>query len=241
MTVTPLRVVEHYVSTQGEGPCVGYLTQFVRFAGCNLKCPTWPCDSQFAIDPKQYREEQKTLWPKEVVAQIKHLRSLTGATNVCFTGGEPFLQSHDALLEVIRTMGGEEVNWEAFTNGTFEIPETFFQAGLEPVMDWKLPGSGEKTFVVQRSRNLRRMTNYMQGAVKFTIANEQDFNVALEVWESIVQDSNVPVFAGPVWDGAAGGGWSPTDVVDLIKKHKVPWRLNVQVHNFIYGAQTRGT
>ncbi len=239
MASTPLRIVEHYVSTQGEGPRVGYLTQFVRFAGCNLKCALWPCDSQFAIDPKLYREEQKPFWPKELVAQIKQHRQLTGATNVCFTGGEPFLQNNDALLETVRLMRDEEAHWEAFTNGTLEIPEKLFDLGLEPVMDWKLPGSGEPTWLVQRSRNLRRMSNFGVGTVKFTIANEEDFNVALQVWEALVQDSGVQVFAGPVWDKP--GAWGATDIVDLIKKHKVSWRLNIQVHNFIYGAQTRGT
>ena len=237
MPETPLRLVEHYVSTQGEGPHVGVLTQFVRFAGCNLKCPLWPCDSQFAIDPKLYREEMYQRWPAELAADTKEKAKASGAVNICLTGGEPFLQNHDALFKFIKECHFEDVlKWEAFTNGTFEIPEHFFAIGVKPVMDWKLPGSGEDTWLNTRSRNLKKMATY-GGSVKFTIANKEDFAVAFQVWESIVMDSGVDVFVGPVW----GPDWGATDVVNLITQLKVPWRLNVQVHNFIYGAQTRGT
>jgi|ERR1700746_157342 len=235
---TSLRLVEHYVSTQGEGPRVGTLTQFVRFAGCNLKCALWPCDSQFAIDPKLYREEQYPRRPWELAADIDKMRKETGAANICFTGGEPFLQPHVGIIHLLRTMfESHAAPWttEAFTNGTFEVPAEVFLMGMQLVMDWKLPGSGEKTWVASRSRNLTQMATY-GGAVKFTIANEADFDVAMDVWNVVVQDSDVPVFVGPVWDMM-----TPEAVVDLIKKHKVPWRLNVQVHNYVYGAQVRGT
>jgi 7-carboxy-7-deazaguanine synthase len=238
-----LRLIEHYVSTQGEGPRVGTLTQFVRFAGCNLKCPLWPCDSQFAIDPKLYRSEQVMLKPWDVAEDIKKVKAQTGAFNICLTGGEPFLQNHEALLTLIRGLKGEPFMWEAFTNGTFEIPEEFFEFGLCPVMDWKLPGSGEDTWVNARSRNLHLMQKYDAGAVKFTIANDTDFGIAMNVWDVLVKDTGVPVFAGPVWQDATEGvvGWGATDVVNRMTEYKVPWKLNVQVHNFIYGAQTRGT
>ena len=234
-----LRLVEHYVSTQGEGPRVGRVTQFVRFAGCNLRCPLWPCDSQFAIDPALYRGEMYSQWPGELAATILQKRKDTGADNVCFTGGEPFLQQHDMLLEVLQKLKDSDLHFEAFTNGTFEIPERFFLSGLSPVMDWKLPGSGEDTFLAERSRNFQLMNKYQQGAVKFTVADEVDFRTALAVWSMLIMDSNVPVFVGPIWDKE--GAWGAKNVVDLIIEHKVPWRLNVQVHNFIYGAQTRGT
>jgi 7-carboxy-7-deazaguanine synthase len=238
--MTALRLIEHYVSTQGEGPRVGTLTQFVRFAGCNLKCAKWPCDSEFAINPKLYRDEQKSMYHHEVAQKARDLRTLTGALNICLTGGEPFLQPNEELLRLLKQLniqGGGAYTFEAFTNGTFEVSEAFFEAGLRLVMDWKLPGSGEQTWINQRTRNLTRMAYGGGHAVKFTIADEADFDVALQVWDAVVMDSAVEVFVGPVWDDK----WGATDVVDLIKKYKVPWRLNVQIHNYIYGAQVRGT
>jgi 7-carboxy-7-deazaguanine synthase len=233
-----LRLIEHYVSTQGEGPRVGTMTQFVRFAGCNLKCPLWPCDSQFAIDPKLYREEQKQIKPWVLGEQIEKVRDQTGAFNICLTGGEPFLQNHEALLAMLRRIGSNVgYTIEAFTNGTFEIPEEFFELKVHPVMDWKLPGSGEDTWIQSRARNLQLMAKYEAGAVKFTIADETDFEYAKNIWDVLIADTGVPVFAGPVWSDS----WGATDITGFIQRYKMPWKLNVQVHNFIYGAQTRGT
>jgi 7-carboxy-7-deazaguanine synthase len=234
-----MRLIEHYTSTQGEGPRVGTLTQFVRFAGCNLSCALWPCDSQFAIDPKLYREEQYPRAPWELAADIEKMQRETGASNVCFTGGEPFLQPHKELIQLLHAMyESHQVEWqtEAFTNGTFEVPVEVFLMGLQLVMDWKLPGSGEKVWLNERSRNLAEMSKY-GGVVKFTVANELDFEFALDVWNALVQDSGVSVFVGPVWSDT----WTASNVVDLIKKHKVPWRLNVQIHQYIYGHNVRGT
>jgi hypothetical protein len=28
--------------------------------------------------------------------------------------------------------------------------------------------------------------------------------------------------------------------VEYLKKHKLPWRLNVQLHNYVYAPQERG-
>jgi 7-carboxy-7-deazaguanine synthase len=235
--MTALRLLEHYTSTQGEGPRVGVLTQFIRFAGCNLKCASWPCDSEFAIDPKLYREEQKPYRSYELTNLIKQERKATGASNCCLTGGEPFLQDNEELLHMVEELPAAEYTWEAFTNGTFEIPEDFFRHGVVPVMDWKLPGSGEETWIASRARNLKLMEKYGIGVVKFTIADANDFFIAMQVWSTMVQDTDIDVFVGPVW----GEKWGATDIVDLIKKNKVPWRLNIQVHQYIYGVNVRGT
>ena len=234
-----MRLVEHYTSTQGEGPRVGTLTQFVRMAGCNLKCPGWPCDTPFAIFPDQYREEQFSRQPWELVSDIEKMYKETGAANICFTGGEPFLQPHKEIIGLLqRLFDGPEPPWttEAFTNGTFQVPAEWFLMGGQLVMDWKLPGSGEKTWVEERSLNLTQMATY-GGSVKFTVADEHDFGIAMDLWTTIVKHSGVPVFVGPVW----GREWGAVQIVDLIKQHKVPWRLNIQTHNYIYGAQKRGT
>ena len=236
-----LRLIEHYTSTQGEGPRVGALTQFVRFAGCNLRCPLWPCDSQFAIDPKLYRDEQRQVYPNVLAQEIIQMSKETGAQNICLTGGEPFLQNGESLEELVRVLARHSTSRfsiEAFTNGTYEIPEWAFELGIHPVMDWKLPGSGEKTFLASRSRNVRQMQRNSMGCVKFTVKDVEDFSVAVQVYETMIKDFDVPVYVGAVWSDT----WGPKDVLRLMKLHKVSdWRLNVQVHNFIYGAQTRRT
>jgi 7-carboxy-7-deazaguanine synthase len=230
-----LRLLEHYTSTQGEGPRVGEMTQFVRFAGCNLSCALWPCDSGFAIDPKLYRKEQKVKTALEIADGIRGQLRDTGASNICFTGGEPFLQPKEDLLSVINELHGEGYKFEVFTNGTIDIPIEFFRAGLTPVMDWKLPGSGEEWHNETRINNFMRLLDF-SGSIKFTIATYEDFSTALSIWQQFIDGEKIEVFAGVVWNKM-----SPERLVEWIKREKLPWRLNVQIHNYVYGAHTRGT
>jgi len=65
-----MRLSELYTSIQGEGPRVGQPVQFMRFAGCNLRCPSWPCDTQHAIDAARYRHEWETVTPEELAGRV---------------------------------------------------------------------------------------------------------------------------------------------------------------------------
>lgn len=230
-----LRLLEHYTSTQGEGPQVGVMSQFVRFAGCNLRCPLWPCDSQFAIDPKLFEHNYISVTPQELADRIRRERDRAGAHNIVFTGGEPFLQKKADLLQTMIELDHEGFTFEAFTNGTLPFDEDMLNLGLQPVMDWKLPGSGEGAYSPTRVVNVGLMIGYSQGVVKFTIADRNDYETAIKIWQDYIGDK-LPVYAGPVWSKLEA-----KQLVEWIKQNRLPWTLNVQIHNYVYGAHTRGT
>lgn len=220
-----MRLSEVYTSTQGEGPRVGLPTIFVRFAGCNLKCPGWACDTQHAIDPKLYRNEWKELGPEQIFEMIMDEHVRTNARNVCFTGGEPFLQEHDRLRLLISMLRQEIFELEAFSNGTIEWPGRIVHR-LDFVLDWKLSGSRETkhdTDVVWF--NASRLG--VGDAIKFTVCDENDLQEAYDTWMKLQSKKiyGVQFFCGPVW-----GKMEPSAVVDWILKHRVPWRLNIQTH-----------
>ena len=97
-----MRVNEIFYSIQGEGAMAGTPAIFVRFSGCNLKCPF--CDTNH--EPyKEMTEEDILYW----VAQYP-------ADWVIFTGGEPTLQLTDELVKRIHTECLKSVAIE--TNGT---------------------------------------------------------------------------------------------------------------------------
>ena len=73
--------VEIFESLQGEGRNTGRPCVFLRFAGCNLKCP-W-CDTDTAA---RFR-----LSLEETLAEVGQYR----ARSVILTGGEPTLQLHE--------------------------------------------------------------------------------------------------------------------------------------------------
>jgi 7-carboxy-7-deazaguanine synthase len=223
-----LRISEIYTSFQGEGPRVGEPTVFVRFAGCNLRCPAWPCDTQHAIDPERYRNEWETLEPGEVANRIFSEMTATGARNICFTGGEPFLQQPGELQKLCQYLGSRP-SLEVFTNGTIDWPSwAIFRMNF--VLDWKLTGSGEIIEPERLIRNVSRI-NRIHDAIKFTIASKEDFDEAVGLYERFGSNLSLPpVYCGPVWNMV-----DPRDVAVWIIDAKLPWRLNIQTHKYIFG------
>lgn len=213
------------------------MTQFVRFAGCNLKCPGWPCDTPYSIDPKLYRAEQQTVSAEKLANDILDVANHTGAANICFTGGEPLIQPQGELVEVIARIRRKEKSWidyfEIFTNGTQAINPRLAELAAF-VVDWKLPGSGEVPVGFGIRLNNLKVLETTSDSVKFVIAEQRDLESALDYWSEFLSDSIMQIFVGPAW-----GKFEAERIVDFVKEHKLPWRLNIQVHNYIYGGPTR--
>lgn len=98
------RVNDIFYSLQGEGRNTGRVAIFIRFAGCNLKCPF--CDTDFA----QYEE----MSDEDILNRIKSYPSRF----VVLTGGEPSLQVDRQLVDLLHKHG-YELAME--TNGTHPI------------------------------------------------------------------------------------------------------------------------
>lgn len=239
-----LRLLEHYVSVQGEGPRVGVPTQFVRFAGCNLKCPAWPCDTPHAIDPKLYRKEQKLVSVEDLSMAIIQMAAEQGADNVCLTGGEPYLQSDADLLELCgRLYDTFALDVEMFTNGTLPFhPDLLDYVGH--VCDWKLVGSGEGGINDTRVNNMKMMYGSDKPglhAIKFTVANMVDFDEAQDIVDGYRLDGGIMgkdqpwITIGRVWNGAL----SDADVVRELLERGLGWRFNMQMHQHIWPANER--
>ena len=105
-----MRINEIFYSLQGEGYFTGTPAVFVRFAGCNLRCPF--CDT----DHEPFTE----MTPEEVVEEVGRYP----ARHVVITGGEPSLQLTGTLVEALHA-AGKFVAVE--TNGTHPLP---------PEVDW---------------------------------------------------------------------------------------------------------
>ncbi len=109
------RVNELFYSLQGEGFHTGEAAVFVRFSGCNLRCPF--CDTDFSA----YRE----MTGEEIILQIKDYPSRF----VVLTGGEPTLQVDDSLIALFHEHG-YVVAME--TNGTRQWPEALDWSTVSP-------------------------------------------------------------------------------------------------------------
>jgi 7-carboxy-7-deazaguanine synthase len=227
-----LRLSEVYLSVQGEGPRVGLPTVFVRFAGCNLRCEGWACDTPFAIYPELFRKDSALLDPGDVADRVLQVAE-PGTASICFTGGEPFLQNHDAFFELVRILGQHFDTFEVFTNGTIEFPEWALE-WFYFIMDWKMPGSGEDPNNGNRIKNIARLTD--GDAVKFVLKDETDFKCAIKYWEEYLLplSADIQTYYGKVWDAV-----EDKDLVNWVLSHRLPWRLNLQTHNYIWPPAER--
>lgn len=234
-----MRVSEVYASTQGEGPNVGKTTVFVRFGGCNLRCPGWPCDTQHAIDP-QYRDEWDKLTPEELYLTIDRTARLAGANIITLTGGEPFLQPDHDLKVLVELLARSFYEIDCFSNGTILYPQ-WAAKQIQFIMDWKLPGSGETKFGPYNQSRLVNLEKFrethIRQSVKFVIKDYDDYLEAKSLYAKYLQDfMNINVYYGRVWDCEI----TNADLVEWVMKDQLPWLLNVQIHNYIWPANERG-
>ena len=86
------KINEIFYSIQAEGYYSGYPAVFIRFSGCNLKCP-W-CDTKNHNEGKEYTKE-------ELEQEVEKLTNGNTEIIIVFTGGEPTLQlsNEEELLE----------------------------------------------------------------------------------------------------------------------------------------------
>ena len=228
-----LRLVEHYTSVQGEGPRTGILTQFVRLAGCNMRCPGWPCDTQHAINPDIYRKNSYVQTAEELFQACLG----KAGRNICLTGGEPLLQDRNGHLQELieRLTASLDYSVEVFTNGSFDIPPWMLDR-CTIMMDWKLTGSGEGE-TARDTRRVNAMKLRRSDGIKFVVADTMDLQEAVGVEDFLRGMLLVPptFWVTPMWAGI-----HPSVVVDFMKKHRVTWRLSLQTHKYIWDADRQG-
>lgn len=200
-----------------------------------MRCPGWPCDTPYAIEPSLYLHDSVKLDPEKLAVNIIKECEETGAPNVCLTGGEPFLQPNTGLESLVKQLHGWGLNIECFSNGSFIYPDWALEM-IDFVMDWKLEGSGE----ADTNRTERYANAYKLGAnssIKFVVKNETDLQEARKVTDELkLSGVKAQLWVGTAW----AQNVSDQRLVEFIQEYKMPWRLNVQVHKYIWSPVERG-
>jgi 7-carboxy-7-deazaguanine synthase len=236
-----MRLLELYTTVQGEGPNVGKPTTFVRFAGCNMRCPGWPCDTPYSIYPEIWRKEAENVDPKELFLRVKEQSPM----HVCITGGEPLIQNRRELTEFFWFLHHNRYTADIFTNGSRSIKDAdegvnYLFDNITFVMDWKLPGSGEhESYLEQRTENLKYLRS--RDAIKLVIKDNADLKMAeeyIERWHhsmDVFERTDAQVYVGVAW-----GEMAEADLVHWLTEKGYSWvKLNVQVHKFIFDPTAR--
>lgn len=212
-----LDVCEIYASIQGESSYAGWPCVLVRLTGCPLRCAY--CDTQHAFAPG------RAMSVAEVLAAVR----ACGLPLVEVTGGEPLAQSGARPLITALLEAGHEVLIE--TGGGVSI------AGVDPrariILDIKTPGSGVCGQQIWANLDLLRP----QDEIKIVLCSRADYEWARALVTERGLTSRHMVHFAPV---ATGGDALRRAVAEWIVTDRLPVRLNLQLHAWIWGTGARG-
>jgi len=238
-----MQITEIFRSIQGESTYAGLPCVFVRLTGCNLRC-VW-CDTAYAF------HGGSRMSIEEVVARVRELSSAPvrdghapppsqgrpslGEHLVELTGGEPLLQP-DAIGLAQRLIAE---NYTVLVETSGERFIGTLPREVVKIVDVKCPDSGEgDTFLLD---NLSAIDN--KDEIKFVIGSRKDYEFARdfssqhELARRVRQILFSPVFPDP------NGSWNGLDarlLAEWILEDRLPVRLGLQLHKFIWHPSTHG-
>ena len=216
MSDAVLTVNEIFHSIQGESTHTGRPCVFVRLTACDLRC-SW-CDTPYAFT------EGRKMTIDDVLTRVDEY----DCDLVEITGGEPLLQRDVYPLMQQLLASGKTVMVE--TGGHRSIQDV--PPGVIRIMDVKCPGSGESD--KNHWENLDLLTS--RDEVKFVIRDRPDYEYAKDiVVRHNLLDRTAAVLFSPVHDVLPA-----KDLAKWILADRLPVRLQLQAHKYIWDANTRG-
>ena len=226
------KVVEHFVSINGEGTHAGQLAMFIRFQGCNLKCDY--CDTKWA-------NEADASFEWKTADELLQLVEETRVDNITLTGGEPLLQKQIEVLIAELLEHGKRVEIE--TNGTQaiqavreavqkQLTDKQWMENLVFTLDYKLGSSGMEAQM--------NMDNYAKlqahDTVKFVSGSRDDLVRAKEIIDQYGLVGKCHIYLSPVY-----GQIEPAEMVEFMKEYQMNGvNLQLQLHKFIWDPEERG-
>ena len=210
-----LVINEIYASVQGESTHAGLPCVFVRLTGCNLRCTY--CDTEYAF----YEGTRRS-----VASVVEDVLALN-VPMVEITGGEPLLQK--ACVPLTQRLLDHGLRVLIETSG--ERPIHVLPKGVIRIMDLKCPSSGE----CERNNweNIAHLT--ATDEVKFVIGDRADYEWSRDVVAEHQLAERCPVLFSPVH-----GTLEPRDLAEWIIADRLPVRLQLQMHKYVWDPKARG-
>jgi len=211
-----LTINEIFHSVQGESTYAGRPCVFVRLTACDLRC-SW-CDTPYAF----YEGSKRSL--DEVIGEVDRY----GCPLVEVTGGEPLLQEDVYPLMQRLLSSGKTVLLETGGHRSTErVP-----AEVVTILDVKCPGSGEAE--KNDWGNLGRLRP--QDEVKFVVKDRVDYEFARDV----IARHELAGRAAAIHLSPVHGVLDPKMLSEWVLADRLPVRVQLQLHKYIWSPDTRG-
>jgi len=211
-----LTINEIFYSIQGESTYAGRPCVFVRLTACDLRC-SW-CDTPYAFHEGGKREVGDVL--REVEASECPL--------VEITGGEPLLQEDVyPLMEGLLARGKTVLLETGGHRSTARVP-----AEVVTILDVKCPGSGESDHNCWD--NLARLRPHDE--VKFVVADRADYEYARDV----ISRHGLAARVAAIHISPVHGVLDPKTLSEWVLADRLPVRVQLQLHKYIWSPTTRG-
>jgi 7-carboxy-7-deazaguanine synthase len=211
-----LTINEIFHSIQGESTHTGRPCVFVRLTACDLRC-SW-CDTPYAFHDGR----------KMSVAQVVDEVARFECPVVEITGGEPLLQADVYPLMRELLARGHTVLLE--TGGHRSVAHV--PAGVIRIIDVKCPASGESARNDWSNLDLLTPTD----EVKFVVQDRQDYDFAKDV----IKRHALVGRCGAVLVSPVHGVLPGHELAAWILADRLPVRLQLQAHKYIWSADARG-
>ena len=216
---TPLQMLtinEIFYSVQGESTYAGRPCVFVRLTACDLRC-SW-CDTPYAFHEGS----------KRTLEDVLHEVDGYDCPLVEVTGGEPLLQEAVyPLMESLVARGKTVLLETGGHRSTARVP-----ADVVTILDVKCPGSGES------HRNCWENLSHVRphDEVKFVVKDRADYEYARDVMAQRSLAGRVAeIHMSPVH-----GVLDPKTLSEWVLADRLPVRVQLQLHKYIWSPDTRG-
>jgi 7-carboxy-7-deazaguanine synthase len=209
------QVTEIFYSVQGESTYAGRPCAFVRLTGCRLRCRY--CDTAYAF------RGGTSMTITEITSRVMEF----GTELVEITGGEPLEQP--SVRSLIDQLLREGLTVMLETGG--HVPIADLPDPLVKIIDVKCPDSGEEgTFAME---NLQLVAAHDE--FKFVLSSERDY-----LWARRFFEEHLTARPNPVLFSPAHGVVSPEELAGWILRDRLPVRLQLQIHKYVWDPAMRG-
>ena len=211
-----LTINEIFHSVQGESTYAGRPCVFVRLTACDLRC-SW-CDTPYAFHEGTKRHLE------DVLEEVDRF----DCSLVEVTGGEPLLQEDVyPLMQGLLERGKNVLLETGGHRSTERVPPQ-----VVTILDVKCPGSGEATHM--EWTNLERLRTHDE--VKFVVKDRADYEYA----RNVLARHDLASRAAAVHLSPVHGVLEPRTLSEWVLADRLPVRVQLQLHKYIWDAHTRG-